>query len=54
MFLWFPIKDKIDRGDWINAHRQLENIRFKPDSYKEGRELDRGDQADVWSKPWLG
>lgn len=55
MFMWFPVKDEINRGDWINTHRELEgNIRVKPDGYKEGRELEKGDQADVWTKPWLG
>lgn len=48
------IKDEVNRGDWINARRELEeNIRLKPDGYKEGRELEKGDQADVWTKPWI-
>lgn len=55
--MWFPVKDWINRGDWINAHRELgeswRNIRVKRDGYKEGRELEKGDQADVWTKPWL-
>lgn len=55
--MWFPVKDWINRGDWINAHQELgeswRNIRVKRDGYKEGRELEKGDQADVWTKPWL-
>lgn len=53
--MWFLIKDEINRGDWINAHRGLEKkIKVKPDGYKEGRDLEKGDQADVWIKPWVG
>lgn len=55
MVMWFPVKDELNRGDWINARQELqENIRVKPDGYKEGRELEKGDQADDWTKPWSG
>lgn len=54
VFMWFPIKDEINRGDWIRAHQELqENIRINA-AYKEEQELEKGDPADVWKNPAKG
>ncbi|CAF92795.1 unnamed protein product [Tetraodon nigroviridis] len=56
-------EDEISRGDWINAHGELEgNIRVEPDGYKEGRELEKEGQRkrlsaapgrqSVTAEPW--
>lgn len=48
----FPIEDEENRGDFITDHQELqENTRIKPDGKKEEREVEKGDQADVWKTP---
>lgn len=50
--MFFPIKDEENRGDFITDHQELqENIRIKPDGYKEEEEVEKGDRAEVWKTP---
>lgn len=47
-----PLRMRRPEVDFVTDHQELqENIRIKPDGYEEEREVEKGDQADVWKTP---